>query len=262
MQLLNQVTNQVLLNELFDKQSYNTQSIKDWYEHCKLYTIGSWFNDLDIESTINVDKEYEKISENIENTLRNQVYHMFKQMYNDEYMLGLLSEYRYSRNDSDIYDMLEVELNKTCDWLIELCIYALRYHALRLVDEDVNDIIIDSYNKGDVQYANKILNQASIYVDKVDKLELSYFEKLFVGYDKQLLHFLKDYTSGKFLRCSIKEKLITINEFKDIAHYHGTLFSGTDPFYIFDLEHDDLYNSITQINKRKLEKQLQELVGY
>lgn len=262
MQSLNQVTNQVLLNELFDKQSYNTQSIKDWYEHCKLYIIGSWFNDLNIDSTIDVDKEYEKVSENIENTLRNQVYHMFKQMYNDEYMLSLLSEYRYSHNDSNIYDMLEVELNKTCDWLIELCIYALRYHALRLVDEDVNDIIIESYNKDSTQLANKILNQASIYVDKVDKLELSYFEKLFVGYDKQLLHFLKDYTSGKFLRCDIKEKLIAVNEFKDVAHYHGTLFSGTDPFYIFDLEHDDLYNSITQINKRQLEKKLQSLVGY
>lgn len=262
MQSLNQVTNQVLLNELFDKQSYNTQSIKDWYEHCKLYIIGSWFNDLNIDSTIDVDKEYEKVSENIENTLRNQVYHMFKQMYNDEYMLGLLSDYHYSHNDSNIYDMLEVELNKTCDWLIELCIYALRYHALRLVDEDVNDIIIESYNKDNTLLANKILNQASIYVDKVDKLELSYFEKLFVGYDKQLLHFLKDYTSGKFLRCGIKEKLIAVNEFKDVAHYHGTLFSGTDPFYIFDLEHDDLYNSITQINKRQLEKELQSLVGY
>lgn len=262
MQSLNQVTNQVLLNELFDKQSYNTQSIKDWYEHCKLYIIGSWFNDLNVESTIDVDKEYEKISEIIENTLRNQVYHMFKQMYSDEYMLGLLSDYRYSHNDSEIYDMLEVELNKTCDWLIELCIYALRYHALRLVDEDVNDIIIESYNKDNTQLANKILNQASSYVNRIDRLEVPYFERLFVGYDKQLLHFLKDYTSGRFLRCSVKEKLIAINEFKDIAHYHGTLFSGTDPFYIFDIEHDELYNSITQLNKRKLEKQLQELVGY
>lgn len=260
MQSLNQVTNQVLLNELFDKQSFNTQSIKEWYEHCKLYIIGSWFDDLNIDSTIDVDKEYEKISENIENTLRNQVYHMFKQMYSDEYMLGLLSDYRYSHNDFSIYDMLEVELNKTCDWLIELCIYALRYHALRLVDEDVQDMMLELDDR--FQYANKILNQASIYVDKVDKLELSYFEELFVGYDKQLLHFLKDYTSGKFLRCNTKEKLIAINEFKDIAHYHGTLFSGTDPFYIFDLEHDDLYNSITQINKRQLEKKLQSLVGY
>lgn len=258
MRSLNQVTNQVLLNELFDKQSYNTQSIKDWYEHCKLYIIGSWFNDLNIESTIDVDKEYEKVSEIIENTLRNQVYHMFKQMYNDEYMLGLLSDYRYSHNDSEIYDMLEVELNKTCDWLIELCIYALRYHALRATDDDVVDAI-KMYGKNS---GNAILNQASIYVNKIGKLELSYFERLFVGYDKQLLYFLKDYTSGKFLRCSVKEKLIAINEFKDIAHYHGTLFSGTDPFYIFDDEHEELYNSITQLNKRKLEKRLQELVGY
>lgn len=260
MQSLNQVTNHVLLNELFDKQSYNTQSIKDWYEHCKLYIIGSWFNDLNIDSTIDVDAEYEKVSEIIENTLRNQVYHMFKQMYNDEYMLGLLSDYRYSHNDSEIYDILDVELNKTCDWLITLCIYALRYHALRIVDDDIQDIMLEAGDR--FQYANKILNQASSYVDKVDKLEVSYFEKLFVGYDRQLLQFLKDYTSGKFLRCSAKEKLIAINEFKDIAHYHGTLFSGTDPFYIFDIEHEELYNSITQLNKRKLEKQLQELVGY
>lgn len=262
MQSLNQVTNQVLLNELFDKQSYNIQPIKNWYKHCKAYTIGSWFDDLNITSTIDIDRECDIIYEIIENSLRNDCYHMFKQMYNDEYMLGLLSDYRYSRNDSDIYDMLEVELNKTCDWLIELCIYALRYHALRIVDDNVNDAIMDLYVIGDNQSAIKILNQALAYVKKVDMLDVSYYDRLLIGYNKQLMYFLKDYTSGKFLKCGIKEKLIAINEFKDIAHQHGTLFSGTDSFYIFGDEYEDLYNSITQINRRKLEKQLQELVGY
>ena len=249
----------VMLNEMFSNVNYSFQYINEWYKHCKNYIIASWFDDLDIPCKLSTDTEFNKIIDVVDNHLRNQSFHMFKQMYNDEFMLGLLNDYHYTEKDENIRESLKFELRKTCEWLIHLCITCSKYHVLRLLDEDVQDAIAE-YGK---RYSDKILQSAKFKLDQIDNLNMSFYSKILVGYDKQILKFIDDYTHGKFKTVgSLKDMLIAINEFKDVAHFHGTLLSGDDPFYIFGNDHTELYNSITQLNRPKLEKELEKMLGY
>ena len=248
----------VLINEVLDIRHFSIDNIKKWYNSCKQYIIGSWFNDLDIPTTIDVDKEFDNIYGIIEHGLRDQTYKMFKNMYEGERMLGMLKEYTYTSRDIHTIDMIKSELNQTCNWLIELCIYCVKYHLLRALDEDVQDVIAE-YGP---EYGDKILQSAYIKMQKVDNLDLSYCKKYLIGYDTAILEFIELYNTKQFNKLSLNQKLTKINQFKDIAHFNGTLIQGTDPFYIFDEDHKDMYDSITQLNNREIERKLKRIVGY
>ena len=246
----------VLINEVLDIKSFNTNDIKEWYNHCKLYMIGKWFNFLEIPTNIEVDNEYEKIFNIVENVLRDKTYQMFKNMYEGERMLGMLKEYTYTSKDDHTYDMIKSELNQTCNWLIELCIYCIKYHLIRALHEEFYDLCEHDISD------DRILKIMEIKLSQIDNLDMRMYNSTLIGYDDKILQFVKLYTSGQFNKMSLSQKLIIINEFKDIAHYNGTLIQGTDPLYIFDEDHKDMYDSITQLNDRAIERKLKRIVGY
>lgn len=249
---------EVLINEVLDTNSFSIENIIEWYNACKQYMIGNWFDDLHIPSNIDTDSEFEKINSIIENSLRDQTYHMFKNMYEGDVMLGMLKDYIYTPNDSHIIDLINADLYQTCDWLIELCIYCIKYHLLRILDEDVQDVIAE-YG---LDYSEKILQTALIKLKKIDTLDLTLCSQYLTGYDKVIFDFIKAYKFGKIEKMSLSQKLVLINQFKNVAHYNGTLIQGSDPLYIFDREHKNMYDSITQLNHKMIERKLKRIAGY